>query len=301
MLKAICLGRSCYDINLVVETLPEEGTTTEFFNKVGCGGGTASNIAIALSKWGISTAISVVQGNDVFGNRIRDEFEKAHMDTRYIEQSFNNDTAISSIVVNKSTKKHTIYNISDKYIGLKKYDFDFTPDLIVIDGYDSIASKNLLDRFPSCLSVFSAEIITKETMDLCRKAKYVICTKEFAESVSGIRIDYQNMKTLVEAYQRLKKKYLNTEFVITLGEKGALYRVNNQIKITPSLKMEVVDTHGARDSFCAAFAYSMLNDKDLEKAVKFGCIAGGLATRVIGARLSIPTLEEIKSIYEQNY
>ena len=65
--------------------------------------------------------------------------------------------------------------------------------------------------------------------------------------------------------------------------------------------MEVVDTHGARDSFCAAFAYSMLNDKDLEKAVKFGCIAGGLATRVIGARLSIPTLEEIKSIYEQNY
>ena len=38
-----------------------------------------------------------------------------------------------------------------------------------------------------------------------------------------------------------------------------------------------------------------------EKAVKMGCITAGLAATQLGAVDSIPTLEEIKKIYEQNY
>ena len=301
MLKAICLGRVKYDINLVVDVLPPEGSTQEFFNKVGCGGGCASNIGVGLSKWGISVAMSGVLGNDVYGTRIKEEFDNAHMDMRFIEQSFNNDTPLSTILINKSTGKHTICNISDKYVGIKKMDYDFAPDLLVSDGYDAIASKNLFERFPSCPSVLVASIITKEVMDLCRKAKYVICSLEFAESVSGKKVDLQKMETLIECFQKLKKRYLSTNFVITLGEKGALYAIGNDIKISPSLKVQVVDTHGAKDTFAMAFSYIIAKEKDFEKAVKYGCIASGLATTQIGARTSIPTLEEVRKIYEQSY
>ena len=116
-----------------------------------------------------------------------------------------------------------------------------------------------------------------------------------------LKIDFQNMKTLGEVYQKLKRRYLKTEFIITLGENGALYCVNNQIKITPSLKVNVIDSHGSKDAFCIGFAYSIVNEQDLEKAVKYGSIAGGLATTKIGARLGIPTLEDVKKIYDQNY
>lgn len=301
MLKAICLGRVKYDINMLVDVMPPEGSTQEFFNKVGCGGGMASNICIGLSKWGISAAMSGVVGNDVYGNRIREEFDAAHIDLRFLEQSYNNDTPLSTIIINRSTGKHTIYNISDKYVGIKKLDFDFSPDLLVVDGYDAIASKNLLERFPNAPSILIASIITKEVMDLCRKAKYVICTTEFAESVTGKKIDLQKIDTLVECFQKLKKRYLNTQFVITLGDKGALYSIDTQIKISPSLKVQVVDTHGSKDSFAIGFAYIIAQEKDLEKAVKYGCIAAGLATTKIGARPSIPTLEEVRKIYEQSY
>ena len=40
---------------------------------------------------------------------------------------------------------------------------------------------------------------------------------------------------------------------------------------------------------------------DVEKATKIGCIAAGLATTKAGAVDSIPSLEEITNIYEQNY
>lgn len=301
MLKAICLGRVTYDINLIVDKMPTEGSTEEFFDKQGCGGGAAANIAYCLAKWGLGVAFAGVIGNDPNGTRIKKEFEKVHIDTRYLEPSYDNDTPISLNIINKMTGEHTTLNISDKYVGLKKCDFDFTPDVIVVDGYDVNQAKLLLDRFPNTLSVLDATIMTKSVIELIRKVKYAVLTQEFAEMVTGIKVDFQDPSTLVNLYQKLKKRYLNVEFIITLGSKGALYSINNQIKVSPSLKVEVVDKNGSGNIFRAAVAYTLVNGGDIEKAVKMGCIASGLSLKQYGARTSIPTLEEIKNTYEQNY
>ena len=301
MLKAICMGRISYEVNLSIDKMPDEGSVNEFFEKGGEVGGTAATIACCLARWGVASAIAGVLGNDVWGTRIRKTFDEMHIDTRYIEPSYDNDTSLSVVLINKSTGKHTTYNLSDKYISLKKCDFDFTPDIICVDGYDSVQAKNLLERYPHALSVLDASLITQPVIELLRKAKIVVCTKEFAEKVSGYRIDFQQMETLVTVYQKLKKKYLNTEFVITLGEKGALYCYNNQIKISPSLKVNVADSHGCGTIFRAALAHTLVNGGDLEKAVKYGCIAAGLSAQKIGSTSAIPTLEEMKNIYEQNY
>ena len=71
MLKAICLGRVTYDINLIVDKMPTEGSTSEFFEKQGCGGGAAANIAYSLAKGGIGVAFAGVIGNDPNGTRIK--------------------------------------------------------------------------------------------------------------------------------------------------------------------------------------------------------------------------------------
>lgn len=301
MLKSICLGRITYDINLETETMIAEGSKNEFFEKKGNVGGQAGTVACCLTKWGVNTTIAGVLGNDVNGSRIRKVFDKLHIDTRYIEPTYDNDTPMSISLLNKSTKTHTIYNISDKYIGMKKCDFDFTPDLVFVDGYDVVQAKNILDRFPKTLSVLDASLMTSSVLELLKKTKYAVCSKEFAEYAAGSKIDFQVPATLVAIYQKLKKKYINTEFVVTLGEKGVLYCLNNQIKISPSLKVNVVDTHGCGEIFRASFAYTLLNGGDVEKAVKMGCIAAGLSATKLGAVDSIPTLEEMKNIYEQNY
>ena len=116
MLKAIVLGRVCYDFNLIVDNTPQEGATYEFFEKQGCGGGAAANIAYCLAKWGISTAFAGVLGNDVYGTRVRKEFDKVNIDQRYIEQSYDNDTPLCFHVINKANKTHTDYYASDKYL-----------------------------------------------------------------------------------------------------------------------------------------------------------------------------------------
>ena len=301
MIKALCLGRAMFDINLNVKQMPQEGSTTEFFDRKGNVGGAASIMALCLSKWGLGVTLSTVLGNDVNGTRIRKTLDKAHIDTRYIEPSYENDTPISVIVNNEQSKRNTIYNISDKYAPIKKCDVDFTPELICVDGYDTTAAKNILERFPKAISVLDATMPTAPVFELVRKVKYAICSREFAETITSERIDFQHPETLVSVYQKLKKKYIQTEFVITLGERGALYSINNQIKITPALKMDVKDTHGCGPIFRAAFAHTIVLGGDIEKATKIGCIAAGLATQEVGAVDSIPTLEDITNLYEQNY
>ena len=300
MLKSIVVGRVCYDINIIVDKMPQEGSVTEIFDKKGCGGGSGANMAFCLAKWGVNTAFAGVLGNDVYGTRIRKEFEKVHIDMRYIEQAYENDTPISVVLINKETGLHTVYNLSDKYVGLKKCDFDFTPDLILVDGYDVVEAKSLLERFPNCLSVLDASIVTSSVADLMRKTKYAVLSKEFAEGLSGSKMDLQDHKSLVDIYQKIAKKDTRTQFVITLGDKGAMYCYNNQIKISPSLKVNSIDNYGSGSVFRAAFSYSLAQGWDIEKAVKIGCIAGSLSTTTYGARESIPTLEDIMNVYEQN-
>ena len=126
-------------------------------------------------------------------------------------------------------------------------------------------------------------------------------TKEFAEAASSLKMDFQHTETLVNVYQKLKKRYSRTEIIITLGENGVLYCANNQIKISPILKVDTIDTYGAGAIFRAAFTHAIAASGDLEKAVKFGTIAAALSTTSYGAKTAIPTIEEINKLYEQNY
>ena len=301
MIRCIALGRCCYDINLQIDQMPAEGSVMEFPEKHGCGGGSAANMAYALAKWGVNVTFSGIIGNDMYGSRIKKELDGVHIDTRFLEQNFEGDTTVAINLINKGTKIHTTYNIYDKYVSCKKLDYDFTPELFVCDGYDPVAVKEVLTRFPKVISVLDASIITKYVAELIPKVKYCICSLEFAEALSNIKVDFNRPETLVTMYQKIKKKHLNTHIIITLGSKGALYFVNDQIKISPSLKVEAVDTTGAGAAFRAAFAYEIASSGDIEKAVKMGCIAGSLTTTKLGGRTGLPSIAEVKNYYEQNY
>lgn len=301
MIKVLSIGHASYEIYVQVDESVKENTKTRFVNKIACGGGVAANIAYMLGKWGVSSTFAGVVGNDVFGNRIKKDFESIGSDTRYIETSFDKDTTISFVMVNSANKgARTLLNVADEYVKLTHFDFDFQPDMIIIDGHDPYASKSTLERFPKALSIMCADRFVPDVVDLAKRSEYMICSLNFAEEATKIKIDFNNTTTLVKLYDDLRKKFDHQNVIVTMGEKGTLYQLDNQIKISPSIKVNEVDTTGAGDIFKGAFAYSIIQDRDLEKAIKFGNIAAGLSLGTIGTRLSIPKLDEVKKIYEKN-
>lgn len=301
MIKVLSIGHASYEIYVQVDEFLKENTKTRFINKIGCGGGVAANIAYMLGKWGVSSTFAGVVGNDVYGNRVKKEFESIGSDTRYIETSFDKDTTLSFVIVNSNNRgSRTLLNVADEYVKLTHFDFDFQPDMIIVDGHDPYASKSTLERFPKAISIMSADRFVPDVVDLAKRCEYLICSLNFAEEATKIKVDFTNTTTLVRMYDDLRKKFDHQNVIVTIGDKGTLYQLDNQIKISPSIKVTEVDTTGAGDIFKAAFAYSIVQDKDLEKAIKFGNIAAGLSLRTIGTRLSIPKLDEVKKIYEKN-
>ena len=299
MIKTLSIGHASYDIYVQVDEFPQEGTKSRFINKIGCGGGTASNVAYLLAKWGVGSTFAGTIGNDMYGNRIQKELESVGVDTRYIETTYDKDTTVSFVIVDIKNGDRTLFNYADEYVKLRKFDFDFQPDLVFVDGHDAYAAKSTIERFPKAISICSANRYVQDVIDTAKNCQYMICSLDFAEAATNMKINFNNSSTLVTMYDSLRKKFDHQTIIVTLNSHGALYQIDNQIKVSPALMVKLVDTTAAKDVFDGTFAYAITQNYNIEQAVKFANIAAGLSTQVVGGRLSIPKLQDVQKIYEQ--
>ena len=90
------------------------------------------------------------------------------------------------------------------------------------------------------------------------------------------------------------------QVVMTLGEKGALIVTASSSRHVPALRMAAVDTTGAGDAFNAGLAVALAGGTDLESAVQFAVVTGGLAVTKEGVIPSLPDREEVLRCYRQN-
>lgn len=298
-MKILCVGRIAYDITMPMSEYPIENEKYQVVEKVEGIGGSAAIAACLLSKWNTDVMLAGVIGSDQYGTKIKETLQQLHMETRYIETNYEKTTNTSFVICNQAGQTRTIFNLDDQNLFFKKYDVDLAPDMILVDGKEYMASKAILEKNPRAISIIDAGSATNETIELAKRVKYIVCSKSFAESVSNITVDYKNTTTLVNIYQKLKHKYPNAEIIITLEEKGALYCMNNQIKVMPGLNVIAKDTTGAGDIFHGAFVYGLANGFDLEKTIRYANIAAGLSTLSIGSFASIPSLEDVIG-YDEN-
>jgi len=302
LMTILSIGKCTYDIICPVDEYPVEGTKYLLNSNIECGGGTASNIAYLLGKWGETSYIAGVIGSDDYATKITKEFQQALVKTDYLETAYNTATPISILIVNKKKATRTRFDVvGASQPGLKKTDYAIKPDLIFTDGKDYAAVVNALNKFPNAISIIDAGTVDRDMLELCKYVKYIVCSKYFAETVTNLKIDYNNSNSLVNVYKKLKNRYPNNNIIITLENMGAMYTINNEIKIMPGIKTEVVDPSGAGDIFRGTFAYCLVNNFDIEKAITYSNIAAGLSVGKVGIRTSIPTIKEVISYYNKKF
>ena len=83
--------------------------------------------------------------------------------------------------------------------------------------------------------------------------------------------------------------------VVTLGARGAVTfcRGREVASATPP-SVDVLDTVGAGDAFCAAYTLQFAMGASLDDALRYAVVAGALATRGVGAQGALPTDEEVR-------
>jgi ribokinase len=85
--------------------------------------------------------------------------------------------------------------------------------------------------------------------------------------------------------------------VITLGDKGALYRDRSRSVHVPVISAgKVLDTTGAGDAFNGGFAVALNEGRDVVDAVRFGCATAGISVTRSGTAPAMPTRAEIDTL-----
>lgn len=297
-MKILVIGHASYDITTPVESYPIENNKIRVHSRVECGGGPASNAAYLLGKWGLDVTFAGVVGNDLYGKRIKNEFEKIKVNTQFLELAQNKKTSSAFIIANRENGSRTVLTYRPDDLKLKNLDIDFEPDVILIDGQEYEKSKEVLNKFPNAISIIDASRDRKEIVELSKMVNYLVCSKGFAEQISQLKIDYNDFNSAVKVLEKLETIFKNN-VVVTLEDKGCLYRYNNEVKIMPAIKVKAIDSTAAGDIFHGAFTYGIAKSFNYEKALKIANIAGAISVTRIGGRNSIPTAAEMREVYNE--
>ena len=176
-MKVLCLGHAAYDITTPVDTYPIENTKNRVHDRVECGGGPTATAAYLLGKWHMNTTFAGIVGKDLYGSRIKQEFEEIGVDTRYLQMSSRHTTTSSFILANTSNGSRTTFTYRPSDMKMSGFELDFEPDIILMDGQEYEMSKRLLEKYPDAISIIDAGRSRKEIIELSKIVTYVVCSK----------------------------------------------------------------------------------------------------------------------------
>lgn len=292
-MKILCVGSCTYDITFPVDSFIKENTKYRLNTKIECPGGSTLNAACLLGKWDMEVYFCGTIGNDYYGNKVKKFLEKNNVNTSYLQLSNDYSTTINTVIVNKENGNRTILSAKNDKMKLNDFEINFIPDLILIDGSEYELSKKILKKYPDAISIIDAGRIDKNVIELSHLVDFTICSLDFAEHVTNIKLNFNNTKSVISIYESLKKMFKNN-IIVTLGEFGALYYYENKIKIMKSITVDSIDTTGAGDIFHGAFVYGTCQKMSLENIIKLSNVTAALSTTKYGSSISIPTKKEVK-------
>lgn len=298
-MKFVCVGHATYDTTLPMNEYPIENLKHRIPKKIECGGGPSSNAAYLLSKWKMNTTFIGIVGNDWYGEKVITEFKNIGVNTDYIEQNLQFGTDSSYIISNLSNGSRTILTSkSDLPLSISKQIDIKDADVILVDGEHFETAKQILLDNPNAISVIDAGRVNEYTKELGKMVTYLVCSKDFAEEFTNMKINYHDINSIITIYESLKIHF-KTNVIITLEDKGSFTKLDNY-ELIPSIKVKALDSTGAGDIFHGAFTYFIANNYNLKQSIELSSIAAALSVEKIGSRYAIPELEDVLKRYNAN-
>lgn len=294
-MKILCIGLVSYDITLPLEDYPIENTKNRIVSKVECGGGQASNAACLLGKFGEQVYMAGLIGNDDYGKKILSEFKQFNVNTDYIEIKDDYTTAVAHILVNLKNGSRTTITVRDDTQRSKNM-ISLKPEIILFDGQEENITREIISENKAAIKIIDAGSYREPIVSLCDLADIIICSLDFLKGFCGkTELKYNELQ---QAFMDMTNYYHKT-LIVTLGEKGTMALIDNKPTIIPTIKEETKDTTGAGDIFHGAFIYGLIHGMNLSENIRFSNIAGALSVSKIGARNSLPNLDEVLKKYEE--
>jgi len=254
-------------------------------------GGKGLNQSIALSRCGASVKHAGFIGHD--GAPLREALEKNGADCSLLRE-INSESGHTVIQVDSSGQNSIIvYGGSNRRLTETYIDEVLTAaqpgDMVLIQNETNLVDyiirsakeRKMTTAFnPSPIDQYILNDFPLESVDI-----FIINEIE-AAALSG-------SDDPGKAADCLSARFPAARFVITLGERGVIYRDVGSEYIHGSYDVTAVDTTAAGDTFTGFFLGSLAAGKPIVECLEIGSLAAALSVSVMGASVSIPSIEDV--------
>ena len=288
----LVIGRSCLDYIAVINQFPEENQKVPLEFRLTEGGGQGGTASCCISRLGGNVVYAGKLGDDAEGRFCLKRLEEFGVATDFIEIVSGGKTPVAYILVNAGSGHRTIV-----------YERNSLPRISIDEQLKNLTARSeivLLDPEVTYLArplkavaqgrikiVYDCERWREGIEDVMESADYFIPSSEFLESD---RLNFGDISLNRKIFKL--NEMVTGQLIVTGGEKGAYYPIDDKLYQVSAPAVKAVDTIGAGDNFHAAFALALKKGLDLHQAVRLSVAVASLSCREFGGRNGVPEMEE---------
>ncbi|RMH57459.1 MAG: ribokinase [Deinococcus-Thermus bacterium] len=233
-------------------------------------------------------------GQDEFGQRLRNSLKREQINVHAV-LPIPTPTGVAFIAVNEKGENTIIVSPGANYRlrpeNLTPAEFDGAK-VVVLQleiPLDTVRRAAELGRSAGARVILNAAPAQKLPEKLLEQVDLLVVNESEALSLTGVAP--ASPEKALELARQLSQKVARV--VITLGEQGAVWAEPAASGYQPALRVESVDNTGAGDAFVGALAAALYEGHSLVEAVRWGVVAGALATTRVGAQSALPCRTEV--------
>jgi sugar/nucleoside kinase (ribokinase family) len=265
-------------------------------------GGCAANVAVVLSKLGVSSRVVGKVGRDPFGDFVIAALAGCGIDVSCIGRSETMGTAKTVIVPVAGDDRRYIHTVG---ANADLTGEDFAPDamsgvdVVYLGGYlvlPGLHPRAVVDLFEMARDVGAKTVLdvvlpgdTEASMDDLRpilpSADFFLPNYDEARRLTGEEAPERQAACFNEAGAKTA--------VITMGAEGLLVRTSTETRRLTAPSVDVVDGSGAGDAFAAGLCVGILEGWPLEQSLTFASEVGALACTELGCSAGVPGRENV--------
>ncbi len=267
------VGSANVDLVARCEALPRPGETVMASSLARLPGGKGANQAAALAALGAEVTFVGCVGADESGDWILSGLAARGVDVaRAVRRDVATGTALIAVDASGENLIVVAPGANDA----------LTPEALDLAGLDLV-----LCQLEVPVAVVEA-VVARATATVLNRAPARALPPETLAGCRAIVANEHETRSLPLAEL--------AHVVVTRGAEGAsrLER-GTEVAHAGSPRVTPVDTVGAGDVFCAAYALGLAEGWDLDETLRFAVAAGALATLAPGAQGSLPTRKEVEA------
>ncbi|MGA9771569.1 MAG: PfkB family carbohydrate kinase [Blastocatellia bacterium] len=289
------MGLNAVDHLIVVPFYPPFNSKTAFLSHTLAPGGQSATAMVTLARLGMRARYIGKVGADDMGRFQINSIASEGVESSHVIMVEGAESQIAFIIIDEASGERTILWHRDERLTISEGEVDraivTAGRVLHLDGHDvaaSIAAAGYA-RAAGVATVLDIDQVYPGVEELLPLIDFLISSSSFPERITG-------EADLSRALKKLAERTGSMFVAATMGAEGALAYFQGQYIHSPAFKIDCHDTTGAGDAFHGGFIYGLLAGFSVEQTLEFANAVAALKCRAVGARTSLPTLNEVNSL-----